>query len=151
MRRCLVICPDKAVADQLDEQIAELRHVTIARRLENYPSPLDTTQLLRSHAPQVIFLSVDSLSSALVVIRSVESHAPSVQFVAMGTESDPETLVALMQAGIREFLPSPFSTQDLEAALVRITGYWLRARLESNARTNCSHFCPPKAASAQPR
>jgi pilus assembly protein CpaE len=120
MLRGVIICPDQDLGDRLENALIASRMVGIARRMETYPSMVDLVRFLRATAPQVVFISVESLHEALDVARRVESQAPGTQLVAINRTVDPNTLLETMRAGIREFLSPPFETQMVKETMVRI-------------------------------
>jgi pilus assembly protein CpaE len=120
MRGCLIVCPDQNLGDQLAPLLSDLSRCKLAHRLNAYPDPIDLPWLVQAHAPQVIFLSTESLWAALGLIRAIEASYPNIQIVALNRTCDPEAVLELMRAGVREFLSLPFSTQTLEGVLNRV-------------------------------
>ena len=101
--------------------------VAVVRRLEQYPPEEDLVRLLRSLAPQTVFLSVESLKEAVAVAHCVETSAPGVQVLAPGENCGPDVLLQVMRAGVREFLQTPFDAEAVHEAV--------RRALESAERT----------------
>jgi len=115
-----VICPDRALAEQLGAALEKTGAVAVWRRLDRYPAPSEMARLLRSGAPQVVFVSLSSLQDAVAVARAVELNAPGVQIAAIHDACPTELLLEVMRAGVREFLHPPFQTQALREAISRI-------------------------------
>jgi pilus assembly protein CpaE len=120
MLRAIVICPDAEVNGRLDTILSEIGIVTITRVMDRYPNALELLRFLRAHAPQVVFLSTESMIKAGEVVREIEKHAPGVQIIAVGHNCDQQLLLELMRAGIREYAPYPFERTALAEALLRI-------------------------------
>ncbi len=78
--------------------------------------------MVRAHAPNVVFVSTESTSKAIEITRELEKNTPGVQILAMSRSCDPQVLLELMRAGIREFVSLPFDRQALVDALVQDEG-----------------------------
>ncbi len=120
MLRGIIICPDVDLNERLEAILTEIGIVSITRTLDRYPSSLELLRFLRAHAPQVIFVSTESTAKAMEIAREVEKSTPGVQIVAISRFVDPQILLEVMRAGIREFASLPFDRQALVDALVRI-------------------------------
>ncbi len=119
MLRAVIICPDQELGDRLQAGLLETHRVGIVRRLDRYPNMVDLVRFLRAAAPQLVFLGVETRQEALAVTERILAHAPGTQMVAINRTCDPPTLLATMQAGIREFLCPPFEQEALQKVLVR--------------------------------
>jgi len=120
MLRGIIICPDVDLNERLEAILTEIGIVSITRTLDRYPSSLELLRFLRAHAPQVVFVSTESTAKAMEIAREVEKSTPGVQIVAISRFVDPQILLEVMRAGIREFASLPFDRQALVDALVRI-------------------------------
>jgi pilus assembly protein CpaE len=120
MLRGLVICPDAELAEKLDLALAETNRVAVVRELDRYPNGMELMRLVRAHAPQVIFLSTESVPKALDVVETVEREAQGIQIIGFHRGYDPTVLLDVMRAGLREFLALPFEQQPLYDALNRV-------------------------------
>src|SRR5258707_12658817 len=108
MLRAILICPDAEVNGRLESVLSEIGIVTVIRVMDRYPNALELLRFLRAHAPQVVFLSTASMTKAGEVVREIEKNTPGVQIVAIGHSCDPQLLLELMRAGIREYAAYPF-------------------------------------------
>src|ERR1051326_3549826 len=145
MLRARVICPDVELNGRLDASLSDIGGITVTRVMERYPNQQELIRFLRAHAPQVVFLSTDSLTRAGDIVREIEKHTPGVQVIAMGRACDPQLLLELMRAGIREYATDPFDRAVLGEALQRVREM-LEARpafIEST--DNVFSFLPSKA------
>ena len=120
MLRGVVICPDGDLNERLESVLDEIGLVSITRTLDRYPDALELVRFLRAHAPQVIFLSIDSMKKVLEIAHEVEKNTPGVQLVAVSRICDPQLLLEVMRAGIREFISLPIDRQTVAEALLRI-------------------------------
>src|SRR5689334_18353366 len=113
MLRGIIICPDVDLGERLDNVLSDIGVVSITRTLDRYPNSLEFLRFLRAHAPQVIFVSTESTSKAIELAREVEKNTPGVQLIAISRFCDPQILLEIMRAGIREFAALPFDRQAL--------------------------------------
>jgi pilus assembly protein CpaE len=145
MLRGIIICPDVDLNERLEAILTEIGIVSVTRTLDRYPSGLELMRFLRAHAPQVIFVSTESTPKAMEIAREVEKNTPGVQIVAISRFVDPQILLEVMRAGIREFASLPFDRQALVDGLVRIKDA-VHARPPAIEATNqVFSFLPAKA------
>ncbi len=145
MLRGIIICPDVDLNERLEAILTEIGIASITRTLDRYPNGLELLRFLRAHAPQVIFVSTESTAKAMEIAREVEKNTPGVQIVAVSRFVDPQILLEVMRAGIREFASLPFDRQTLVDALVRIKDA-VQARPPAIEATNQVYsFLPSKA------
>jgi pilus assembly protein CpaE len=120
MLKGAIICPDEELSEKLEGLLADLGVVALVRTLPRYPNVHELTRMLRSSAPQILFLSVESLGRALEVVQTAEEQLPGVQVVAIGRSIDPQTLLEVMRSGVREFISLPLQRQQVYDSLVRV-------------------------------
>jgi pilus assembly protein CpaE len=145
MLRGAIICPDVALGDRLVSTLLESRKVGLVRRLESYPEAVELGRFLRAAAPEVIFLSIEALPTALEVAKAVEAQAPGTQIVVMSRTCDPPTLLEAMRAGIREFLTAPFESHVVMDCLKRIEDLLLQNPPVFQTTDSLYAFLPAKA------
>lgn len=117
MLRGAIICPDADLTAQLDQALQQLGRVGVVRVLDHYPNTVEVSRLLRSAGPHIVFLSTEAMTTAAEIIRRIEETAPGVQVIAVSRRPDPEVLLEVMRAGVREFVSLPFERQDLYDAV----------------------------------
>ena len=105
---------------RLERSLADVGRAGVVRTVDHYPDLVELTRLLRAAAPDVVFLSTESMNRAAELVKQVETNAPGVQVIAISRAADPEIILDSMRAGIREFVALPFHPQQLEDALQRI-------------------------------
>ncbi|MCS7026235.1 MAG: AAA family ATPase [Bryobacteraceae bacterium] len=120
MLKGAVICPDEELSEKLEQLLADMGVVALVRTLHRYPNAHELTRMLRSSAPQVLFLSIESLSRALEIVHVADEQLPGLQVVAIGQTIDPQSLLEVMRSGVREYLAPPFQRQAVYDALLRI-------------------------------
>lgn len=145
MLRAVIISPDKDLGDRLEKVLYEVGRFGIVQRLDHHPNEADLSRFLRVHAPEVIFLGVDSVPDAQRLVTAIESHVAGLQVVAVSRVCDPKVLLELMRCGIREFLSVPFDTSAVCLAVDRVAQQ-LQKRPALVDRTNSVYsFLPAKA------
>ena len=144
MLRGVVICPDSDLNERLESVLGDIGLVSITRTLDHYPSAVELVRFLRAHAPQLIFLSIDSMKKVLEIAHEVEKNAPGVQLVAVSRICNPQLLLEVMRAGIREFVSLPFDRQTLAEAMTRIENALAERPAEIRATNQIFAFLPSK-------
>ena len=145
MLRGIAISLDQELSDRLEDLLTEVGHIGLVRKIEKYPTGIELSRFLRSHAPQVVFLSIESLAKAVDTIAGIEAAVPGMQIVAISRSCDPQTLLELMRIGVREFMSMPFSRQDLYETLGRINENLEKKPVASFATDLMFSFLPSKA------
>lgn len=145
MLRGIIICPDADLSERLEALLNEIGIVSVTRTLDRYPNSLELIRFLRAHAPQVIFISTESTPKALEIARDVEKNMPGVQVVAVSRFCDPQILLEVMRAGIREFASLPFDRQTLTEGLMRLKDALDAKPPEIETSDQVFSFLPSKA------
>lgn len=127
MLRTLIICPDIDLSRRLTETLEATGYAGATRDLDYYPEEVQLSRILRAHGPHVVFVGIHSLDYCAAAVAHIESIMPGVQVVAIGRQCDADVLMAVMRAGIREFLAMPFELTTVAACLERVATN-LRAR-----------------------
>ena len=144
MLRSVIICPDADLNERLEKLLGEI-DVHVTRTLDRYPPSLELLRVVRAHAPQVVFVSTESIQKTLEISRELEKNTPGVQLFALSRSLDPQVLLELMRAGIREFASLPFDRQALVDALVRIRDAADQRPPSVQATNQVFSFLPSKA------
>jgi pilus assembly protein CpaE len=145
MLRGVIICGDQDLAMRLERSLADVGRVGVVRSVDHYPDLVELTRLLRAAAPDIVFLSTESMGRAAELVKQVESNAPGVQVIAISRASDPDVLLESMRAGIREFLPLPFHQNHLEEALQRMQEMLIKRPPSFQTSDMVYSFMPSKA------
>jgi pilus assembly protein CpaE len=142
--RCIIICPEKDLADPLEVFLADFRQLGLARKLDRYPDSAELVPILRAHAPELVFLSVESLDAASNLAQAIEACTPGVQIVAVTRSSKPQLLIELMRLGIREILTLPYRVPDFEDAMYRLTAMLTKTPPRIKSTDQLFAFLPSK-------
>ncbi len=144
MLKGAIICADEELSQLLEKSVFELGGVGIVRTISRYPTANELMRMLRANAPEVLFLSIESLSRALEIVVAAEAQLPGIQVVAINRTADPQTLLEVMRSGIREFLAPPFQRQLLYEALVRVRDTLERRPIQMDHSDLVFSFLPAK-------
>src|SRR5579872_2388078 len=120
MLRAIIICPDTELTEKLEASLGDIGLVHVTRTMDHYPNTQELLRLVRAHAPQIVFLSTESMTRACNVVRDVENNTPGIQILAIGRSCDPQLLLDVMRAGIREYMAHPFERLVLTESLSRV-------------------------------
>jgi pilus assembly protein CpaE len=143
--RSIIICPDQALSTQLEEELAVIGETTVFRTLTHYPSVPDLVRTLRAHAPDLIFLSFESVEQAEAVIKFLEKESEDAQIVGIHRACDPAVLRTMMRLGVREFVGYPFDRQNLVDSLHHCAALLERKPAAYVTTTQIFSFLPSKA------
>jgi pilus assembly protein CpaE len=105
----------------LARSLAASGRVQVLRELDRYPEEVDLVRLIRAHAPDLLFVSVEMLDEAMRVYRMLERHSFELPMVAVGRSCEPSILLEIMRAGIREFLALPFEQSEVRETLSHLS------------------------------
>jgi pilus assembly protein CpaE len=120
MLRGVIICTDKDLSVELQDVLAETHRIAILRSLDHYPTEVELTRFLRAAGPDVVFLSVEIMKTALELATRIERQTPGTQIVVFNRARKSDALLETMRAGIREFLAPPFELQDVQHVIQRL-------------------------------
>ena len=112
MLRALVLGGSAELAAELGRCLEASEQFAVLRTVERHPPLEEVNRLLRAYAPQAVFLGVDRLREAIELAAAIEEAVPGLPVVAFGSHAEPQTLLELMKAGVRDFLPPPFGLQS---------------------------------------
>ncbi|MBM3812174.1 MAG: hypothetical protein FJW20_11145 [Acidimicrobiia bacterium] len=117
----LVICPDRELAQQFSDSLAENRSFQILADLKNYPARNTLDIRLRQLKPDVVLIDVASdLDTASDLIRFIAGLRPPVQVVGLHRTNDSVAVVTILRLGGSEFLYAPFAANEQRDAVARL-------------------------------
>ncbi len=144
---CIRISPDVELSSQLQAAFAELGGIEVVRDLAKYPHHHELLRLVRSTSPQVIFLGLADQPRAFETIEILQEEFPGLQIAVFHPEVEPQTLLKLMNLGIREYLAPPFDADALAEVLIRLRDAALRNPLQAQRSSFVYSFLPSKPGS----
>ncbi len=140
----IIISPDIELADQLQAALSEIGQVAVVRKVDHYPLEQELLRVIRALGPQIVFLNVTALDEALRVAAEIEVHASGIQVMAIARDCEQHTLLELMRAGIREFVPLPGGVCELPNALLRLNAALDRKPPNIDSTDQMFAFLPSK-------
>jgi pilus assembly protein CpaE len=143
--RSIIISPDVELASRLETAATKTGEVSINRVWNSYPSAIDLVRSLRAHAPEVLFLSFESIEKAQEIVECVEQQAGGVQIIAIHRTCDAKLLRETMRLGVREFLADPFERALLIDSIGHVKALLERKPLTTESTTEVFSFLPSKA------
>ncbi len=87
--------------------------VSVIDSIEGYPDKQELTCLLRTTAPDIVFIDTDSVSGCAVTATLLKDLVPRTTIVAIGKSCGESVLTALMEAGCDEYLAAPIDYRCL--------------------------------------
>jgi pilus assembly protein CpaE len=127
----LLICPNRALAQQFTSTLAENKTFNILADVKSYPTPQALDMRVRQLRPDLILLDLSTnLETALGLMPYITSFRPTVHIIGLHSTSDAEVIMRSLRAGATEFLCAPFDIPTQNTVLARV----LRLR-ENEERT----------------
>ncbi len=145
MLRGLIISPDQRLAQELSDALHEVGGVAVVRYVEHYASAEELGRIVRACAPEVAFISAESMNDVSTQVKILEGLAPGIQYIALSRDCDPQLLMDAMRSGIREFVSSPIELGTLHEALGRVGDLLATRPPQIKTTTDIYSFIPAKA------
>ena len=98
-----VICPNPKLIAALESFCGDAA-VYILRKLEEYPTPENLARLLRIHAPNVVFISLQEPTIATELVHRIRSEAPGMPIVAVNEQCEADVLLHAVRLGVQDFM-----------------------------------------------
>ena len=137
-----VICPNSKVASAL-EGFCRDSGVFILRKCEDYPTPDNLARLIRIHAPNVVFISLQDATIATELVHRIRTEAPGMPIVAINEACDADVLLHAVRLGVQDFM-SVSSTASARECFERIRARLSRESLFVGATDRLYCFLPSK-------
>jgi len=142
MFTAVLLSTNTFLENDLHSLALESRSLRLVRAAAEYPvNAYELARFLSRHAPEVVLIDATDPERALAVARAIRDHSAGIALVAFAALIDARAEAAFAPAGV-EFLRSPFSAQELNAA-VRTAIYAARP----GPLDNLYVFLPAKAGS----
>lgn len=143
--RSIIICPDQALANELNNAFREINYTGCLRVVDRYPAALDLSRIVRAHAPEAIFLSTESMPKAFETLKALETAVPGAVVIAVGHSLDERILLDIMRAGVREYLALPFPRRMVAESLDRAQALLAKRPVSAMETDHVYSFLPAKA------
>ena len=145
MLRGVIICPNRELRTQIETALEPIGGLTLLRAFDHYPTAVVLSRFLRAQGPNLVFLSVESVTQALASNKELEGCCPGIQVIALERACDPQVLLEVMRAGVREFLTPPFERSLLMDSLRRVQEVLEKKPVASETSDLLYSFLPSKA------
>ena len=144
MLQSIILSPDRVLAAQLHAAIVQVGTASVVRVIDKYPTIMELSRIVRAHAPQVVFVTTESIEQVVTIAEHLEQILPGSQLIAAGKPLSPETLMGLMRGGIREVVTSPFDPVQISESLVRVQENLSRRPVAASSTELIYSFLPSK-------
>jgi len=121
-RRAVIISPRARITEEIAPLIeVHLPGVAISH-VRSYPSPRELTGAVGGGTQYLVFLDVLSdRDQAVQLISEIARIASTVQVVALLPANEPDLILRCLRAGAVDFLMHPFTADQMEAALSKLS------------------------------
>lgn len=138
----IIIGPSAQLTDYLYREFVTRRDLDIYKVVSEYPTLHVLVRLLNSYEPDVVFLDMTYLDTALKVARDIQAASQTTAVIGFAEDVDPEKRFEITGSGVMEILQVPLA----EGSLKRAIGRTLEAR-KVKSHENVVAFLPAKAGS----
>jgi pilus assembly protein CpaE len=126
----------KERANELREKIAKTGMAIVATEVSDFcnaTTDWSTRQLVDSD-PEIIVIDIGETDAALNTLQVVNTALPNARLLVISSITDPQLIIELMRAGVREFLPSPLTQDSLTQAFNRYIAEKVRTHRHTQTR-----------------
>ncbi len=121
-KKAVVISPNSRMADELDALLAAHLGGVPVSHVRGYPSPREVSGAMGGGAIYLVFLDmVSDQEQAVALLTEMMRVGSSVQVIALLGGNDPDLILRCLRAGAVDFLIQPFSADQLEAAMAKLS------------------------------
>jgi pilus assembly protein CpaE len=114
-----IIATHKGTADALAAKIQQTGVATVVGQVsDERPTNLSARRVTDAE-PQMIIVDINDFETSLQILQFLHTTVPSARLLVISDNTDPQLMIELMRAGVREFLPSPVSDEALAQAFHR--------------------------------
>ena len=145
MLTTVIVCPNQPLLGQLKDMLTNSMNLAVARTYSHYPSVPEIAQCVRANQPDLVFIGMDMLDSALQIVTAVQAEFPGLPLVAIDHGSDRNGFIAMMRAGVRDCISPPFNRDNLKATIALVDSILQRGRPDYGLSDRVYSFLPAKA------
>jgi len=127
-------------AAAMERLAMESNQVSIQKTLYHLPQVFEVSQILNTHAPDLVFLDMSKGSSALATANSIRNHTHRPAIIGFGGGWQRGREAECKEAGITDLLVSPVTLKEFEAAVDRAIH-----KMHAAVQQNLIAFLPAKA------
>lgn len=121
-RRAVIISPRARITDEIAPLIEGQLPGVVISQVRSYPSPRELTGAVGGGTQYLVFLDVLSdRDQAVQLITEIGRISSTVQVVALLPANEPDLILRCLRAGAVDFLMHPFTADQMEAALGKLS------------------------------
>jgi Flp pilus assembly CpaE family ATPase len=111
--RILAIVPEKALRQELEEQLLSVPSLELTRSLGAFPELDELLRTIRIQKPDFLIASVADLSKIEPILANLDDLMPGLPIVGIAAAVDPALAHKLVHLRIREYLETPITRAKL--------------------------------------
>jgi pilus assembly protein CpaE len=120
--KTLLICPAKAVLNELRPMLAHGLPLAPIHDVSVYPNRLQLVELIRTFPPTVCFLEVSSSKpDAATAMSDLQALIPDAPIIAVLASNDPDLILQCLRRGAADFLVRPFTADQIDACIDKLS------------------------------
>jgi pilus assembly protein CpaE len=119
--RAVLICPNQDLRTKFEACLSEFPSVHLLRTFEEYPDKAELCRAVRSWAPEIVFLNIESETIADMIANQLEEEFPKVRRVALHSTQDAAIFRRVLNLRMSQLLTAPFEKTDVNDALAQIS------------------------------
>jgi pilus assembly protein CpaE len=119
--RALLISPNRAVTAEITPLLAYGLPLAPIHDVTAYPSRRQLIDLMRTAEPKLCFLDFSTQPQAFDVLSDLHSLVPNMPVIALLGANNPDLVLQCMRQGATDFLIRPFTTDQLDACVEKIS------------------------------
>ncbi len=144
MLNAISIALDTHTLDRLNRELSKTSQVKIVRNFAAYPPEYELSHYIQASAPAIAFLNMENLDQAISLAMTIDRTGTGTQVIALDSTCNPERLLKVMQAGIREIASTPFDGMKLTDSIARIADMVERRPSGADSTAAVYAFLPAK-------
>lgn len=143
--RAFLISPVETQRKQFEAIVSPHRILTLIKVLDHYPIGDTILRLVRTWAPEVIFLSMEDAEAAESLSRQITAEFPSIQQIAIHSSQETSVFRQVLRLRMRELLVSPIGEAEIAHSLDQVLHHLEIHPAEIGSTKKFFAFAPAKA------
>lgn len=130
------IAIQKERGNELRDHVMQTGVATVAVEIGDFCSSTTdwSTRQLVDTDPEIIVIDIGESAAALQTLQVIHTALPNARLLVTSMASDPQLIIELMRAGVREFLPSPLTQDSMLQAFNRYIAEKVRTHRHTQTR-----------------
>jgi pilus assembly protein CpaE len=132
-----IVALSKEQIRELREEIARTGVATVMAEVSDFctsTSDWSTRQLVDAE-PELIVIDIGESAAGLQTLQVIHTALPNARLLVTSSVSDPQLIIELMRAGVREFLPHPLTGDAILQAFNRYIAEKVRTHRHTQTRS----------------